>query len=111
MEPLATFGHVVLTQLDSPGSILIAYTIVGFLVFLVMSGLGEMAAWLPLGSGFSGYATRFCDPALGFALGYVRFLPPTNTCGALVKQRQQFDSREMKANSILYRPIGSNTSS
>ena len=75
MEPLATFGHVVLTQLDSPGSILIAYTIVGFLVFLVMSGLGEMAAWLPLGSGFSGYATRFCDPALGFALGYVRVTP------------------------------------
>lgn len=36
-----------------------------------MSALGEMAAWLPLGSGFSGYATRFCDPALGFALGYV----------------------------------------
>ena len=29
-----------------------------------------MAAWLPLGSGFTGYATRFCDPALGFALGW-----------------------------------------
>ena len=35
-----------------------------------MCALGEMAAWLPLGSGFTGYATRFCDPALGFALGY-----------------------------------------
>lgn len=40
-----------------------------------MSALGEMAAWLPLGSGFSGYATRFCDPALGFALGYVSCCP------------------------------------
>ncbi|KAL9087300.1 MAG: hypothetical protein Q9159_003720 [Coniocarpon cinnabarinum] len=29
-----------------------------------------MAAYLPLASGFTGYATRFCDPALGFALGY-----------------------------------------
>ncbi|KAE9962514.1 hypothetical protein BLS_000227 [Venturia inaequalis] len=53
-----------------PASILIAYTFVGLIVFAVMSALGEMAAWLPLGSGFSGYATRFCDPALGFALGY-----------------------------------------
>ena len=35
-----------------------------------MCALGEMAAWLPLGSGFTGYANRFCDPALGFALGW-----------------------------------------
>jgi amino acid transporter len=59
-----------------PASILISYTLVGILVFLVMAALGEMAAWLPLGEGFSGYATRFCDPALGFALGYVSFPPP-----------------------------------
>lgn len=39
-----------------------------------MSALGEMAAWLPLASGFTGYAVRFCDPALGFALGY-RLVP------------------------------------
>ena len=40
-----------------------------------MSALGEMAAWLPLPSGFTGYAVRFCDPALGFAMGwtYVTF--------------------------------------
>jgi amino acid transporter len=30
-----------------------------------------MAAWLPLPSGFTGYATRFVDPALGFCLGMV----------------------------------------
>lgn len=53
-----------------PGSILISYTAVGLLVFIVMCGLGEMAAWLPHASGFAGYATRFVDPALGFALGY-----------------------------------------
>lgn len=29
-----------------------------------------MAAWLPLPSGFTGYATRFAHPALGFALGW-----------------------------------------
>jgi amino acid transporter len=53
-----------------PGSIFISYTFIGFIVFLVMAALGEMAAWLPLSSGFTGYATRFCDPALGFALGW-----------------------------------------
>ena len=54
-----------------PASILISYTLTGFLVYLVMCGLGKIAAWLPLGSGFAGYAARFVDPALGFALGYV----------------------------------------
>ena len=53
-----------------PGSVFIAYTFVGFLVFLVMAALGEMAAWMPMSSGFTGYATRYCDPSLGFALGW-----------------------------------------
>lgn len=53
-----------------PGGVFIGYSLVGFVVFLVMSALGEMAAWLPMSAGFTGYATRFCDPSLGFALGY-----------------------------------------
>ncbi|CRK18109.1 Dicarboxylic amino acid permease like protein [Verticillium longisporum] len=53
-----------------PGSIFISYTIVGFVVYLVMAALGEMATWLPLSAGFSGYASRYCDPSLGFALGW-----------------------------------------
>ncbi|KAJ5122702.1 Major facilitator superfamily domain general substrate transporter [Penicillium atrosanguineum] len=73
-----------------PGSILIAYTWVGFIVYLVMCALGEMAAWLPLPSGFTGYAVRFCDPALGFAVGwtywfkYILVTPNQLTAGALV---------------------------
>lgn len=53
-----------------PGSVLISYTVVGFIVFIVMAALGEMAAWLPISVGFTGYAARFCDPSLGFALGW-----------------------------------------
>jgi len=53
-----------------PAAILISYSIVGFIVFLVMGALGEMATWIPISSGFTGYAARFVDPALGFALGY-----------------------------------------
>ncbi|PCH38247.1 hypothetical protein WOLCODRAFT_96784 [Wolfiporia cocos MD-104 SS10] len=35
-----------------------------------MVALGEMSAYLPHKKGFSGYATRFVDPAFGFALGW-----------------------------------------
>ncbi|CAG8268647.1 unnamed protein product [Penicillium salamii] len=73
-----------------PGSLLIAYCFMGLVVWTVMCGLGEMAAWLPLSSGFTGYAGRFCDPALGFTLGWCYYLkyiilPPTQlTAAALV---------------------------
>ncbi|KAI5791903.1 amino acid permease/ SLC12A domain-containing protein [Geopyxis carbonaria] len=75
-----------------PAAVLISYTIVGFLVYLVMCALGEMAAWLPLGSGFTGYASRFCDPSLGFALGwtywfkYIIVTPNQLTAASLVIQ-------------------------
>ncbi|EEQ29232.1 amino acid transporter [Microsporum canis] len=75
-----------------PGSVFISYLVVGFVVWIVMSALGEMAAWLPLASGFTGYAVRFCDPALGFALGYsyyckyIIITPNQLTAAALVIQ-------------------------
>ena len=80
------------TNDNSPGSILIAYTSVGLIVYVVMTALGEMAAWIPHASGFAGYATRFCDPALGFALGwtywckYVITTPNQLTATALILQ-------------------------
>ncbi|KAI9843287.1 MAG: hypothetical protein M1837_006502 [Sclerophora amabilis] len=75
-----------------PAAIFISYSMVGFLVYLVMCALGEMAAWLPLASGFTGYATRFVDPALGFSLGYTYWFkyiiitPNQLTAAALVLQ-------------------------
>lgn len=39
---------------SGPGSIFISYSITGFVVYMVMCALGEMAAWLPLESGFTG---------------------------------------------------------
>ncbi|KDQ61057.1 hypothetical protein JAAARDRAFT_152071 [Jaapia argillacea MUCL 33604] len=75
-----------------PAAVLISYAIVGFIVYLVLCALGEMAAWLPLPSGFTGHATRYCDPALGFALGwtywfkYIIITPNQLTAGALVIQ-------------------------
>jgi amino acid transporter len=77
---------------SSPGSILIAYTAVGLLVYVVMTALGEMATWIPHSAGFAGYATRFVDPALGFALGwtywckYIITTPNQLTASALIIQ-------------------------
>ncbi|TFK76493.1 dicarbixylic amino acid permease [Pluteus cervinus] len=53
-----------------PLGLLLGYSYVGFVCYLVMVALGEMAAYLPHKKGFAGYATRFVDPALGFALGW-----------------------------------------
>ncbi|KAJ7197879.1 amino acid permease-domain-containing protein [Mycena rebaudengoi] len=53
-----------------PLGIFLGYSFVGFVCYLVMVALGEMAAYLPHSKGFAGYATRFVDPALGFALGW-----------------------------------------
>ncbi|VVT54247.1 uncharacterized protein SAPINGB_P003980 [Magnusiomyces paraingens] len=75
-----------------PASLLIAYLIVGFIVYLVMCALGEMATWIPLSEGFPGYASRFCDPCLGFAVGWVYYMkyiivtPNQLVAGALVIQ-------------------------
>ncbi|EGO18624.1 hypothetical protein SERLADRAFT_358847 [Serpula lacrymans var. lacrymans S7.9] len=53
-----------------PLGLLLGYTFVGAVCYFVMVALGEMAAYIPHRKGFAGYATRFVDPALGFALGW-----------------------------------------
>lgn len=74
-----------------PASMVIAYSFVGVLVFFTMSCLGEMATYIPL-DGFTSYASRYCDPALGFAVGYAYLikyfiLPPNQlTAAAMVLQ-------------------------
>lgn len=57
-------------QKGGPLGLLLGYAFVGFVCYLVMVALGEMAAFLPHKKGFAGYATRFVDPALGFAVGW-----------------------------------------
>ncbi|KAI0781042.1 dicarbixylic amino acid permease [Trametes elegans] len=53
-----------------PLGLFLGYSFVGFVCYLVMVALGEMSAYLPHKKGFPGYATRFVDPAFGFALGW-----------------------------------------
>lgn len=54
-----------------PGAILITYSLIGFVVFMVLSSLGEVATFIPLADGFGGYCRRYVDEALGFACGWV----------------------------------------
>ncbi|KAJ3485696.1 hypothetical protein NLI96_g4786 [Meripilus lineatus] len=53
-----------------PLGIFLGYSFVGLVCYMVMVALGEMSAYLPHKKGFPGYATRFVDPAFGFALGW-----------------------------------------
>jgi len=53
-----------------PLSILIGYSIVGLMVFAMMMSLGEMSTWLPLPGAIPQFATRYVEPAAGFAVGW-----------------------------------------
>ncbi|KAI7893605.1 amino acid permease/ SLC12A domain-containing protein [Mucor mucedo] len=53
-----------------PAGALIAYCVVGFMVYCIMTCLGEMATFMPVSGSFNHYATRFVEPSLGFALGW-----------------------------------------
>ena len=53
-----------------PGGALVAYVLVGIMVYFLITSLGEMATFMPISGSFSSYATKFIDPALGFALGW-----------------------------------------
>ncbi|KAG8737212.1 hypothetical protein FRC10_008458 [Ceratobasidium sp. 414] len=66
--------------------------IMGIVVYAVMIALGEMATLFPVSGGFVHYASRFIDPAVGFALGvnywycYGIALPVELTAAAIVIQ-------------------------
>nr|WP_077247206.1 amino acid permease [Bacillus wudalianchiensis] len=53
-----------------PGGVLLAYGVIGLMVYFVMTSLGELASFMPTSGSISTYATRFIDPALGFAFGW-----------------------------------------
>lgn len=53
-----------------PGGAIVAYCCIGIMVYFLMTSLGEMATFMPDSGSFGTYATKFVDPALGFALGW-----------------------------------------
>ncbi|KAL8789844.1 MAG: hypothetical protein Q9213_000912 [Squamulea squamosa] len=57
-------------QQGGPASLLVAFSLIGGMLFCTVQALGEMAVLLPVAGSFSAYSTRFLDPAWGFAMGW-----------------------------------------
>ena len=57
-------------SIAGPGGTMLAYLITGIMVYFLMTSLGEMASYMPSSGSFYLFASKFVDPALGFALGW-----------------------------------------
>ncbi|KAI4167706.1 MAG: hypothetical protein LQ343_006986 [Gyalolechia ehrenbergii] len=53
-----------------PGSVLIAFMIVGAMLLFTVQALGELAVLYPVNGAFFTYACRFLDESWGFAMGW-----------------------------------------
>lgn len=53
-----------------PASLLIAFALIGIMLYCTVHALGELAVLFPVAGSFSAYSTRFLDPAWGFAMGW-----------------------------------------
>jgi len=53
-----------------PASLIIAYGLIGCMLYCVVHALGELAVVFPVAGSFAAYSTRFLDPAWGFAMGW-----------------------------------------
>lgn len=51
-----------------PAGLLLAYIVVGMVLWCVMQSIAELATLLPTAGSFPHWATRFIDPAVGFSL-------------------------------------------
>lgn len=54
-----------------PGGALVAYLVIGIMVYFLMTGLGEMATYIPISGSFASYLDRFVDPSMGFSMGFI----------------------------------------
>src|SRR4051794_30662827 len=63
------YGSAAAIQAAGP-AVLLAYTIGGAAVFLVMRALGEMAVRHPVSGSFGQYASRYLGPFAGFITGW-----------------------------------------
>jgi len=53
-----------------PGGALLAYIVIGAMVYFMMTSLGEMSANFPVSGSFATYGTLYVDEGFGFALGW-----------------------------------------
>ncbi len=53
-----------------PGGAMVAYILIGLMVYFLMTSLGEMAAFMPVSGSFATYGAKYVDEGFGFALGW-----------------------------------------
>ncbi|KAJ3136275.1 hypothetical protein HDU90_003326 [Geranomyces variabilis] len=85
-------GSGVALATAGPLGALLAYIIVGLMVYFVVDSLGEMATFIPISGSFNHYAGRFVDPAFGFTCGWNYYLiwaltPPAEmvACSSIIQ--------------------------
>ena len=54
-----------------PGGAILAYLLIGIMLYFLMASIGELATFYPVSGSFSSYSTRFVDPSLGFTMGWL----------------------------------------
>lgn len=74
-------GSASAIKLAGPG-IVIAYAIGGFMIYLIMRALGEMAIKNPVAGSFSRYASNFLGPLAGYITGWNYWFLWITTCMA-----------------------------
>ncbi len=57
-------------QSGGPAGLLIAFILIGSMIFCTIHALGELAVAFPISGGASAFSTRFIDPSWGFAMGW-----------------------------------------
>ena len=53
-----------------PGGALLAYALIGVMIYFLMTSLGELATHNPTSGAFFTYGTKYVEPGFGFALGW-----------------------------------------
>ena len=53
-----------------PAAVLLAFSLIGIMLYCTMQALGELAVVFPVAGSFATYSTRFLDPSWGFAMGW-----------------------------------------
>lgn len=69
-----------ISQAGPVGSI-VAYMIGGFIMYMVMMCLGELAVQIPVAGAFQTYASMFIAPSIGYLLGWLFWLNGATTIG------------------------------
>ena len=55
---------------SGPGGALLAYCLIGLMVYCLMTSLGELAVHMPVAGSFVTYSALYVDEGFGFALGW-----------------------------------------